>query len=204
MGLLDDLLAGALRGQGMGQDMSQGMGMGRSAEPRPGGAGGGSGLNPTLMALLPIVLALLANRGGSRAGTAGGGLGDILGQALGGGPRQGGGLEDILGQALGGGSAGGLGGLLQKMEQAGFGDQARSWVGSGPNQSISTETIGQVFGRGGLSAIARQAGISETDAGAGLAQLLPELVNHVTPQGRVPDEDQLGSSLGDLMRRLGI
>lgn len=201
MGLLDDLLAGALQGQGIGQ------GMGRASQPRSSGLGGGGGMNPTLMALLPVLLAMLANRGGSRGGAGGGGLGDILGQALGGGAQRGGGLEDILGQVLGGGAdggLGGLGGLLQKLEQAGAGDQARSWVGSGPNQSISTETIGQVFGRGGLSAIARQAGISESDAGAGLAQLLPELVNHVTPQGRMPDEDQLASSLGDLMRRLGI
>ena len=96
MGILDDLLAGAASGQGGGLPTQ-----------RPQ-RGAGSGPNAALLALLPIVLSMLANRGASAssgrdAGPAGG-LGDILGQMMGGGQRGGGGgLGDILGQVLGGG-----------------------------------------------------------------------------------------------------
>ena len=53
------------------------------------------------------------------------------------------------------------------------------------------------------AAIARQAGLSERDTTAGLAQLLPEIIDRATPQGQVPDNDQLAGTLQDLMRRLG-
>jgi uncharacterized protein YidB (DUF937 family) len=199
MGILDDLLAGATSGQGGGLPTQR---------PQRG-AGGGP--NAALLALLPIVLSMLANRGGSDssgrdAGPAGG-LGDILGQMMGGGQRGGGGdgLGDILGQVLGGGggSGGGLGGLLRQFESAGLADQARSWVSPGQNQSLSPDALGRVFGADGLAAIARQAGLSERETTAGLAQLLPEIIDRATPQGQVPDEDQLAGTLQDLMRRLG-
>jgi uncharacterized protein YidB (DUF937 family) len=197
MGILDDILAGAASGQGGGLPTQ-----------RPQ-RGAGSGPNAALLALLPIVLSMLANRGASAssgrdAGPAGG-LGDILGQMMGGGQRGGGGLGDILGQVLGGGagSGGGLGGLLRQFESAGLGDQARSWVSPGQNQPLSPDALGRVFGADGLAAIARQAGLSERDTTTGLAQLLPEIIDRATPQGQVPDEDQLAGTLQDLMRRLG-
>jgi uncharacterized protein YidB (DUF937 family) len=196
MGILDDILAGAASGQGGGLPTQ-----------RPQ-RGAGSGPNAALLTLLPIVLSMLANRGASAssgrdAGPAGG-LGDILGQMMGRGQR-GGGLSDILGQVLGGagGSGGGLGGLLRQFESAGLGDQARSWVSPGQNQPLSPDALGRVFGADGLAAIARQAGLSERETTAGLAQLLPEIIDRATPQGQVPDEDQLAGTLQDLMRRLG-
>jgi uncharacterized protein YidB (DUF937 family) len=197
MGILDDLLAGVASGQGGGIPVQ-----------RPQSNAGGA--NAALLALLPIVLSMLANRGASAgssrdAGPAGG-LGDILGQMMGGGgQRGGGGLGDILGQVLGGagGQGGGLGGLLRQFESAGLGDQARSWVSPGQNQPLAPDALGRVFGADGLAAIARQAGLSERDTSAGLAQLLPEIIDRATPQGQVPDGDQLASTLQDLMRRLG-
>jgi uncharacterized protein YidB (DUF937 family) len=170
------------------------------------------------MALLPVVLAMLSNRGGGAqqsgyAPSGGGGLGDILGQMMGGGTqRGGGGLGDVLGGMLGGGAAGGgagaggggLGGLLEQMSRAGYGDQARSWVGTGQNMPITPDALEQIFGRGGIAAIARQAGVSEADASQGLSELLPEVVNHVTPGGEVPDLDSLSASVGDLSRQLGL
>ncbi len=197
MGILDDLLAGAASGQGGGL-------------PTPRSQRGAGGPNAALLALLPIVLSMLANRGASAssgrdAGPAGG-LGDILGQMMGGGQRGGGGgLGDILGQVLGGGggTGGGLGSLLRQFESAGLGDQARSWVSPGQNQPLSSDALGRVFGGDGLAAIARQAGLSQADTTAGLAQLLPEIIDRATPQGQIPDEDQLGNTLQDLMRRLG-
>jgi len=223
MGILEDLLGSAMGDQG---------GMGGPARQAPAPAPAGGGMNSVLMALLPVVLSMLASRGSGAGQPApeagGGGLGDILGQVLGGGAQRGGGggmgdilgqvlgggaqrgggggMGDILGQVLGGGAgggAGGLGGLLEQMQRAGAGEQARSWVGTGQNLPISPDVLGQIFGQGGIEEIARQAGVSPQQASTGLSELLPEVVNHVTPDGQVPDLDQLALSVGSMRRRMG-
>jgi uncharacterized protein YidB (DUF937 family) len=205
MGILEDLLGGAMARQG---------GMGGPARQAPAGGG----MNSVLMALLPVVLSMLASRGGGAgqpaAEAGGGGLGDILGQVLGGGAQRGGGgggMGDILGQVLGGGAGGGggsggmdgLGGLLEQMQRAGYGEQARSWVGTGQNMPVSPDVLGQIFGQGGIEEIARQAGVTPQEASTGLSELLPEVVNQVTPDGQVPDLDQLALSVENLRRRMG-
>jgi uncharacterized protein YidB (DUF937 family) len=223
MGILEDLLGGAMSGQG---------GTGGAARQAPAGGG----MNSVLMALLPVVLSMLASRGGGGAGqpaseAGGGGMGDILGQVLGGGAQRGGGggmgdilgqvlgggaqrgggggMGDILGQVLGGGAGGGsggmggLGGLLEQMQRAGYGEQARSWVGTGQNMPVSPDVLGQIFGQGGIEEIARQAGVTPQEASTGLSELLPEVVNQVTPDGQVPDLDQLALSVENLRRRMG-
>lgn len=210
MGILEDLLNSAMTGQG---------GMGQPAARQSSQAASGDGMGGTLMALLPVVLAMLSNRGGNAPqpglGASGGGLGDILGQVLGGGARQGGGgLGDVLGGMLGGGAAGGgagagagaggLGGLLEQMARAGYGNEGRSWVGTGQNMPIAPEALEQIFGRGGIGEIARQAGVSEAEASRGLSELLPEVVDRVTPGGEVPDLDSLAASVGDLSRQFGL
>ena len=190
MGILDDLLGGVLGGAGGGQ-------RGASPADRLPGTGSRGGV---MMALLPVLLSMLASRGVG-AGQTGGGLGGLLGQVLGGrGGR--GGLGDMIGGALGG-APGGLGGLLGQMERAGFGEQARSWVGRGQNMPISPEALGQVFGQDGIDEIARRAGLTPQEASDGLSELLPEVVDRVTPDGQVPDADQLLQSVDDLGRRLG-
>jgi len=114
--------------------------------------------------------------------------------------RQGGGsLAAVPG---GPGGAGGLDGLLDQLRRAGFGEQADSWVGTGANLPISPDVMSQVFGRDGLARIAQQAGVTEDEASAGLSQLLPTVVDRVTPQGRVPDFDALAASVDDLQRQL--
>jgi uncharacterized protein YidB (DUF937 family) len=180
MGLLDDLLGGVL---GAGARPQGGGGL-----PQSAGLGGGTG--GIMMALLPVVLSMLSNRGGgAQPSGGGGGLTDILGQVLGGGGGQSGG--------------GGLGGLLAQMQRAGFGDQARSWVGTGQNMPISTDALSQIFGQGGIEEIARRAGLSPEQASSGLSQLLPEVVDHVTPGGQEPDFDQLTRSVDNLRQRVG-
>jgi len=197
MGLLDDLLGGVLGGAATQPDPGQ----------RPARSGAGAGMGGVMMALLPVVLSMLANRGGGRQG--GGGLGDILGQVLGGAQSRGGGLGDVLGGLTGrgagpGGDAGGLGGLLEQMQRSGYGDQARSWVGTGQNMPITPDALDQIFGQGGMEEIARRAGVTPQEATAGMSELLPEVVNHVTPEGDVPDVDQLTASVDDLRRRMGL
>jgi uncharacterized protein YidB (DUF937 family) len=184
MGLLDDLL-GQLAGGGAPRP---------EMRPQRTEAGASGSMAPILMTLLPVVLAMLRNRGGSEPsaglgrGGASGGLGDVLGQVLG-----------------GAGAGGGLGALLDAFTRAGAGEQARSWVSAGDNQPIGADVITQVFGKGGLAEIARRAGLSEDDASRGLAQLMPEVVDRVTPQGRVPEDgSELLASVDAIARRLGV
>jgi uncharacterized protein YidB (DUF937 family) len=188
MGLLDDLLGG-LTGQAMGNRAPQ--------QPTQAG-GGGAGMSQVLIALMPVVLGMLANRGSQ------GGSPNQMNYA----PR-GGGIGDVLGQVLGGagggrGAAGGLGGLLGQLQQAGFGEQADSWVSRGANKPISPDAMTQIFGRDGLEQISKQAGISQDEASRGLSQLLPEVVDHMTPDGDVPDDGALANSVDQFARRLGL
>ena len=179
MGLLDELLGSALGG-GLGQQGSE--------RPAQGSAAAGSGAPNIMTALLPVVLSMLASRGGGSM-PGGGGLGNIFGQMLGGGTSS--------------GTGGGLGGLLEQMQRAGFGDHAQSWVGTGQNMSIPADAMGQIFGQGGLDEIARHANLTPQETSEGLSQLLPELVDHVTPGGQAPDFDQLIRSVDGLRQRMG-
>jgi uncharacterized protein YidB (DUF937 family) len=111
----------------------------------------------------------------------------------------------VLGQVLGGsgrGAPGGLGGLLEQLQRAGFGEQADSWVSKGANKPISPDAMTQIFGQQGLEQISRQAGISPEEASRGLSALLPEVVDRVTPDGKLPDASALASSVDDFVRRL--
>jgi uncharacterized protein YidB (DUF937 family) len=213
MGLLEDLLAGAMGGAA-----------GQRPQGRAQAPAGGGDMSRILMALMPVVLAMLSGRGGgnrANVGPQGGGLEDILGQMLGGGAQRGGmpggGLGDLLGQVLGGGAAmggggirgggaaeglGGISDLLRQLDQSGFGREAQSWVSTGDNLPISPGAMEQIFGRGGLENIARYAGLSEQETSQGLSQLLPEVVNRVTPSGEVPDLDQLTASIESLARSM--
>jgi uncharacterized protein YidB (DUF937 family) len=100
------------------------------------------------------------------------------------------------------GRAAGFGGLLEQFQRAGFGDQVSSWVSTEPNRSIPPEAVEQ-FGRGGVAEIARRAGVSEQDASRGLSQLMPEVVDRVTPSGELPDAASLLASVESLANRLG-
>ncbi len=210
MGLLDGVLGSML---------------GNSTDTEQAAGGGMGGNSKVLTALLPVVLGMLMNRQGGAA-ESGGGLGDLLGGMLGGRGGQGGGLGGVLGGMLGGGGSagggsglgavlgsmlgggaggagGGLGGLLEQFQRAGFAEQASSWVGSGQNLPISPDAIGQVFGNEALSQIAQQAGVSEAEASEGISQLLPAVVDHLTPDGAAPDFDQLIASVSSLTRQFG-
>ena len=81
---------------------------------------------------------------------------------------------------------GGLQGMLSKFQQAGYGAQADSWVSTGQNMPISADALQQVLGHGQLAQIAQQLGISRGEAAGGLASLLPQMVDRMTPQGQVP------------------
>ena len=82
---------------------------------------------------------------------------------------------------------GGIDGLLAKFQQAGMGQQAQSWIGTGQNMPISADALSQIFGQGQLGQIAQQLGMSHQDVASGLAQTLPGVVDEMTPQGQIPE-----------------
>ena len=98
---------------------------------------------------------------------------------------------------------GGLGNVVSQFEQRGLGAQAASWVGTGANQGISGDQLSQVFGSGALGQIAAQLGMDQGQASGALAQLLPEVVNQLTPQGQVTSDsgDMLSQALSMLRGR---
>ena len=146
----------------------------RPATPTTPQQSAGPGTGAVMAALLPVVLAMLQSRGG--------------------------GAPQANARAS---SGGGLAGLLARFQAAGFGEQAGSWVGTGQNQPLPADALEKVFGRGGLAEIARRAGVSEQDATQGLSQLMPEVVDRVTPGGQVPTADSLLASVDALALRLG-
>jgi uncharacterized protein YidB (DUF937 family) len=87
-----------------------------------------------------------------------------------------------------GGQGGGLGGLVSSFEQAGLGHLAQSWVGNGANQPVSPQQLQSVFGESQVNSMASQSGMAPQDFLSQLSQHLPNLVNAMTPSGRLPDE----------------
>lgn len=190
-------------------------------QARTGGHSPGSATSGGLGDLLGGML----GGGGQRPGGApSGGLGDLLGGMLGGGgpgssPGRGG-LGGLSG--LGGGSAGGkggammamllpfvmqwvqrnggLGGVLGRVQQKGYSQQAASWVSTGPNEDLPPEAMGEIVGTQELSRLSQQLGVDSSEVSAGMGQILPEVVNQLTPDGRVSDDsdDVLGQGLRSL------
>jgi uncharacterized protein YidB (DUF937 family) len=97
---------------------------------------------------------------------------------------------------------GGLQGLVQNFHDKGLGGVASSWVGSGENQPISADQIHQVLGSEQVQALAAKAGISPDMAGSAIAQLLPGIVSHLTPDGQVPAHNNVMDMVGGLLQNL--
>ena len=123
--------------------------------------------------------------GGTGAGT-GGGLGDVLKGGLGG---------LLAGGAAGSVISGGLGDLLKQFQQQGHGETANSWVSNGPNKQISPDDLGRALGADQLKALSAQSGLSRDELLAGLSRHLPDVINHLTPDGRLPTDGELSGRI---------
>lgn len=99
------------------------------------------------------------------------------------------------------GGQGGLGGLIAKFKQAGLGDVVGSWVGSGQNQPVSGDQLTNVLGADTMAGLAEKLGMSQDNAASQLSNILPGLIDKLTPQGQAP-AGGLGNA-GDLMGMLG-
>jgi uncharacterized protein YidB (DUF937 family) len=151
--------------------------------------------------------------GGSSRGGRGGGLEDILGDILGGGrgmpgsrfsgaqsdPQsdplsallQGAGIGGLGGLLAGGAGGGMLGDLMRQFDQSGAGDAARSWVSPGENMPVTPKQIENTFGSDIINQLADQFGLDKTELLKGLSETLPDVVNQLTPDGRLPSEEEI-------------
>lgn len=145
----------------------------------------GGGMGP----LLQIALQLLSSQGG---GAGAGGLGG------------GGGMGGMSGMGgMGGmGGLGGLGALIQQFQQAGLGGQMDSWISTGQNLPISPEQLTQALGHGRMQEMAATHGMDSGQLAGGLSQILPQLIDGLTPQGQVPSGGGLDSALAELSRMM--
>lgn len=134
------------------------------------------------------------------------GLLDSVIGALSGSAGGSGGNTDLLHAALGmlsnDAPGGGLPGLIQKFEQGGLAEVIGSWVGTGANLPISAEQLQSVLGSDAVNALAGKLGLSGADVSQQLAQILPKVVDQLTPQGQVPDGGvgDLGSLIGKFLK----
>jgi len=193
-------------------DVINGMQHGPRGPSTPGSSSqSGGGMSPMTMAILGLLAwkafkHVTAGQPGATPSPApapsGGGAGGSLGGALGGGG--GGGLGDVLkgplGGLLGGAAAGtvlsgGLGDLLKQLQQGGHGETANSWVGGGPNKAISPGDLASALGADQIDSLASQSGMSRDDLLNGLSQYLPKVVDHLTPDGRLPTDDEVSGRL---------
>ena len=94
---------------------------------------------------------------------------------------------------------GGLQGFLGKLQVSGLGDQVASWVGTGENLPLGAAQLQQALGSERVAAIAQQAGIPAEQATGGLAAMLPDIIDQLTPSGQVPQDHDLQQGLGSLL-----
>jgi uncharacterized protein YidB (DUF937 family) len=90
-----------------------------------------------------------------------------------------------------GGLLAGLGGLLNKLQNGGLGNAANSWVGSGQNQPVSAGQLGTALGPDIIKTLAERSGLSEEEITQQLSQVLPGVVDKLTPNGRLPTVAEL-------------
>jgi uncharacterized protein YidB (DUF937 family) len=139
-------------------------------------APGGSIGKPLLLALLALLASGALFRGGSTGPAATTGSPPTSGEGA-------------------GGLLGGLGGLLDKLQKGGLNDVVNSWVGSGQNQPVSHNQLGPALGPDIIKALAQRSGLSEEEITKQLSQVLPGVVDKLTPAGRLPTLAELSETM---------
>ncbi|HVV40546.1 MAG TPA: YidB family protein [Nitrobacter sp.] len=188
-------------------DVLNGMQNGPRGPSDPNATSSGGGMSPITMAILAVLgYKALKHFTGSQSGASSsapsapapggsvtadapggaGGLGDLLKGGLGG---------LLAGGAAGSILSGGLGDLLNQLQQGGHSETANSWVGNGPNKQIAPGDLANALGADQINSLTSQTGLSRDELLAGLSQHLPEVINHLTPEGRLPTESELSRLL---------
>jgi uncharacterized protein YidB (DUF937 family) len=177
--------------------------------PSTASAQSGGGMSPMTMAILGLlawkaIKHFSAGQPGAAPAPqpapspAGGGMSGGMSGGLGGGLSDA--LKGPLGGLLAGGAAGsvisgGLGDLLKQLQQGGHGETANSWVGTGANKAISPGDLANALGADQIDSLASQSGLSKDELLSGLSQYLPQVIDHLTPDGRLPTENEVSGRL---------
>lgn len=98
---------------------------------------------------------------------------------------------------------GGLGSLLEKFKSGGMADAVKSWIGLGPNQEISGLQLEKVLGGDGIAKLAQSLGVDPQQAKSQIAEMLPKVIDKLTPTGQVPADSFVGQALDALKKNLG-
>jgi uncharacterized protein YidB (DUF937 family) len=147
---------------------------GSAAQPSP---------TPTHLAP-PVNASAGGDLGGALGG--GGGLGDLLKGGLGG---------LLAGGAAGSVLSGGLGDLVNQLQQGGHGETANTWVGKGQNKPIAPGDLANALGADQIEGLSAQSGLSRDELLSGLSQYLPQVIDHLTPDGRLPTEKEISGRI---------
>ena len=123
-------------------------------------------------------------------GGSSGGLGDLLRGGLGG---------ILAGGGLGGLLSGGLRDLIGRFQQTGMGNVADSWVARGDNRRITAAELEQALGSDTIDDLAAKSGVPREELLAELSDKLPEVVDNLTPEGRLPTEEEVDKWAGETM-----
>jgi uncharacterized protein YidB (DUF937 family) len=90
---------------------------------------------------------------------------------------------------------GSLPGIISKFEHGGMSDHVGSWVGTGANMPITGAQLQEILGSGSIGEIAQRLGLSHADASSALAQVIPQVIDKLTPTGQIPADH------GDIVER---
>ncbi|MEQ1545241.1 YidB family protein [Methyloglobulus sp.] len=101
-------------------------------------------------------------------------------------------------------NSGGLSGLVDKFNQSGLGDVAASWIGKGDNKPVSPAQLVEALGADKVAELAEQAGIPADKGAEVLSQVLPSVVNEMTPDGEIPEEHHMGTLSKIILGGLGV
>jgi uncharacterized protein YidB (DUF937 family) len=192
-------------------DVLNGMQNGPRGPSAPSDPSDKSGMSPMTMAILALLAWKAVKHFGGSQPAGGSQPGSAPTQAppkvpgnVTAGPGSAGGLSDVLkgglGGLLAGGAAGsvlsgGLGDLLNQFQQKGHGDAANSWVSNGPNKQISPGDLANALGADQIDSLSAQSGMSRDELLSGLSKYLPDAINHLTPDGRLPNENELSGRI---------
>jgi uncharacterized protein YidB (DUF937 family) len=107
-------------------------------------------------------------------------------------------LQAAMSLLVNNGQNGGLQGLMERFQEAGLGNAVSSWIGTGENVPITPTQVHQALGDGPLQQISEESGLSQDETASHLSELLPTLVDKLTPAGHIPP-----GGLGEMSELLG-
>ena len=131
-------------------------------------------------------------------------LDQVVGALAGGESGGSGNLLQVVLQLVNNPRTGGLEGIIRSFRQGGLGDIVNSWVANGQNLPVSGEQIESVLGGSALQDLAAQLGVSPQQASGSLADVLPKLIDQLTPNGEVPQGGDALSQGLDLLKKGGL